>query len=349
MRLTCLLLALLISACAWTITPTPPPAWPTAIRTTTTDGWNLALYRFAPRHPEKAGAPLILIPDLFENGRVYDLDPEHSLARRLAAAGRNVVIAELRGQGGSEKPAWWNQRRADWSFDAYVQYDLPAIVETIRASAAGDRVILAGHGLGGTAGLAFMQARPEQVSGFIGFGVAARFCQLNDLHRVLLAKLDQTKDLEAIPTSQGAKAPAPFIGADQSLFDILLCNGRNWRREIVESYYTAALEPVSINVARQIGDWMRNGTFASADGQVNYLAGLRNITCPVLLISGALDNVFDPGCGRELLDRLGSADKTQRIFSETNGYLADYGHIGLLLAEHAGKEIGGYILHWLRR
>ncbi len=311
----------------------------------TSDHWKLALHRYPARNRQVP--PIILLPDVYENAAAYDLDQSHSLARALASDGYDVTVAELRGQGQSERPAWWNDRRADWTFDIYVERDLPAIVTAVRRERTADKVLLGGHGFGGLAAIAFAEAHPEQVAGLVGIGTAGKLAKLNELHRAVLTKTDRLDWIEEVPTREGATAAAPFVGTRETLFDLLLCNGRRLRRTTIEAYYRRALEPVSIGVARQIAGWLQHGVWTAYDSSIDYLASLSKVTCPTVLLSGAIDNLVDPADSRDLLDRLGSADKTHRIFGAINGYADDYGHAALLIGERAMSEVGDYLDNWL--
>jgi len=342
----CLAATLLLTACLGS-TQHPAGEYEAPVSTAVTaDGWTRALqhYGAAPR----PGAPVIvLVPDLYENGRVFALDEKHNLAERLAAHDLGVVVAELRGQGLSEKPAWWNDRRADWTFEAHVRQDLPAIAAAVKERYAGRKIVLAGHGLGGLACFAYATAAPEEIAALAGWGVADGFGPLNELHRALLARIDHLAFLGAAPTHKGATAPAPFVGTRESLFDVLLCNGRNLARPAVARYYRLALEPMSSGVARQAARWAERGEWTSHDGRIDYRAGLPSLTCPVLLLSGGQDNLFPAVASREMLDRIGSANKRHRVFDRASRYGDDYGHAGLLIGEEAGDEVGEYFRQWV--
>lgn len=336
-----------LSGCL-SLSPSAPDARTSEIfNTQTADEWQLALHDYSSSGVAESGEPLVLIPDVYENGFAFDLDDDHSLARALAAAGYSVTVAELRGQGLSEKPAWWNDRRADWTFDEYVEQDLPAIVDAICRKKNSDQVILAGHGIGGMAALAYAERHPEKVAGLICLGAAARIKHQNEFHQALLAKLNRLNWLEEVPTSLGSRAPAPFIGTRQSLFDAWLCNGSTLERDTVDKYYRRALEPVSIGVARQVADWLKHGTFASYDGRRDYLTDLSQITCPSLIICGGEDRFIDYRDSRELVKMIGGEQKTYRLLSRANGYADDYGHAGLLIGERAMQETGDAIIDWL--
>jgi len=314
----------------------------------TADGWTLALHHHRPSRIDAAIDPVLLVPDVYENAAVYNIDGDHSLIDVLNAAGIDVYVIELRGQGMSEKPAWWNYRRWDWTFDDYVRLDLPAAVEAVTAQSEGSRVILAGHGFGGSAALAYAASQSDKVSRVIGFGVAGRTGRINTLQRLLLDRRDRLDLLANLPVPAGATTPAPVVGSQQNLLDVLLCNDPQMDEATTTAYYARALEPVSLGVARQVEDWLLNETFRSYDRQTDYQAALLQITCPVLLLAGGGDKLVEPDWTRELPAALGGSDKQVRVLSTAEGDAADYSHVGLLLGDEAENEVGDFVVHWLR-
>ena len=50
---------------------------------------------------------------------------------------------------------------------------------------------------------------------------------------------------------------------------------------------------------------------------------------------------------RSIYDSVSSKDKTVKIFSQANGYSADYGHCDLILGRNSEKDVYPVILNWL--
>lgn len=113
---------------------------PDLARVTTSDGVTLVLRRFAP-----SGTPVgkaLVTHAMMANGSYQE-----RFAAFLAARGVETFVLDFRGHGLSVPP-----RPADppgWSFDAYVEADLPAAVKAV-----GDDYVYVGHSLGGLAGVA---------------------------------------------------------------------------------------------------------------------------------------------------------------------------------------------------
>jgi len=94
----------------------------------TTDGWCIALYRYAARGDRKP-FPVVAGHGFAGTRLIWDLTPETSLVRYLANAGYDFYAVDLRGRGESW-PKTGSRADTQWSFDDFVERDLPAAVAT---------------------------------------------------------------------------------------------------------------------------------------------------------------------------------------------------------------------------
>lgn len=153
----------------------------------TPDGWSLALHHLQPCCAERPGTaaaeayPLVLIHGLASNRFTFDLAPDLSLAKFLAAQGWDVWNVELRGTvrmhgrcalssfSGIEigfdssvsglfhnSGAGLSKRQPNccvsqprWTVDDHLNLDLPAILRHVLQHTGASRVHLIGHSLGG--------------------------------------------------------------------------------------------------------------------------------------------------------------------------------------------------------
>ncbi|MEV4623809.1 alpha/beta fold hydrolase [Asanoa sp. NPDC049573] len=111
---------------------------------------RLAL-RFYPAPSETASVAVIL-PAMGAAGRFY-----RPLAESLGAAGFAVVVADLRGTGGSTP----TPSRASGYGYADLADDVGAVVDALKADYADRPVVLVGHSLGGQAGLLHLATAPD--------------------------------------------------------------------------------------------------------------------------------------------------------------------------------------------
>jgi len=98
---------------------------------TTRDGWRIALHH---RPPPSGGhgTPVILCHGMGSNRYNMDGPGRTSLARHLNESGYDVWGLELRGAGMSRRklrvpPVPWS-----WTFEDYVQHDVPAALRLVR-------------------------------------------------------------------------------------------------------------------------------------------------------------------------------------------------------------------------
>ncbi len=92
-----------------------------------------------------SGVPIVLVPGMFDNRRLYLWPGGGGLAEMLAAAGFDLWIAERRGTGGI---AVTDGVRAGW--DEVVRVDLPAVQQLVAAET-GRAAFWLGHSFGGVA------------------------------------------------------------------------------------------------------------------------------------------------------------------------------------------------------
>ena len=111
----------------------------------TLDGWKLIIKRYRSKTSEKAKYPVILCHGLAANKNCCDYGEEetdewnkYSLAAYLSKGGNNndisfdVWVPELRGRNGSQTfNPLTHTGKYKWSLDEYVDYDIPAIINTV--------------------------------------------------------------------------------------------------------------------------------------------------------------------------------------------------------------------------
>ena len=122
-------------------------------RVMTEDGWDLALW-----HHQGDGPTVFCCHGMGANRFDFDY-PRRSFSAGLAAQGCDVWVVELRGAGRSRTPGFlgdWN-----WSFDHYVDYDLPAAVDYVVKRTGTKGMHWIGHSLGGILGYAYLPKAPE--------------------------------------------------------------------------------------------------------------------------------------------------------------------------------------------
>ncbi len=102
------------------------------------------------------GVPVLICPAMGVRAQFYD-----GVASELAKLGHTVLVADLRGIGGSNLRA---REGADFGYADIIGTDLPALVAVL-TERVGRRPILFGHSLGGQLGCVYAGQAPDSVAG----------------------------------------------------------------------------------------------------------------------------------------------------------------------------------------
>ncbi|HLL83326.1 MAG TPA: alpha/beta fold hydrolase, partial [Longimicrobium sp.] len=109
-------------------------------RVTAPDGTALALYRYVPDGGGGGRPAVLLVPEVGFGRIAYDFAGS-GLARYLQERGRDVFVAELRGQGQAQSPR-------GWSLGQWISLDLPAVLDAVSAAHPGPVDVVV-HGYSG--------------------------------------------------------------------------------------------------------------------------------------------------------------------------------------------------------
>ena len=124
-------------------------------------------------------------------------------------------------------------------------------------------------------------------------------------------------------------------------------NPANVDRRRVARALRRSLSNVSHAKLRQMAAWSLAGTFASADGRIDYRAGLGSIGTPMLLVAGAVDLLATPDSVRMAHTLLPGGRNRMVVAGREGGTREDYGHVDLVLGERAPEEIFPLVTEWL--
>ena len=115
----------------------------------TEDGWRIALHVYEPSGGKARRHPVVLCHGLAANHMAFDAHADTSLARHLASRGYVAIAVDLRGHGHSERPTRDGERRFGWSFDEYLQFDVPAAIAYAKRTSGASTVHWIGHSMAG--------------------------------------------------------------------------------------------------------------------------------------------------------------------------------------------------------
>ncbi len=315
----------------------------------TADGWRIGLRRYRPRGDgPRYEEPVILCHGLGANHYNLDWDPPYGVAQALAEQGRDCFVISLRSHHGSSRPGPFNRLRWGFSFDDYLHYDVPAVIEHVLAVTGAPRVQWVGHSMGGILAYALGGTPLEQklAGGVVAVGSPSSFA-----HQRYLVRLSRLGALLAgrtrVRKSWLQRLVAPFTGWFDPPFSELVIAPKSMEGRVIRRLQAWAFDDISAGVARQFADWVANDRFRSLDHAVDYTARVGALTVPVLLVGGSKDMMAPPACMRAAAERIRSEDKTLLLFGREHGSRVDYGHGDLLLGREAPNEVYPAIAAWL--
>ncbi len=309
------------------------------VRAETRDGWRLALGMRLPRGPELR-PPVLLVHGLSANRWTMDAGVESfSLAAHLARAGFRTFSLDLRGHGDSRHPP---RRAQDWSFDQYVEEDVPAALEAIRRDTGDEQVLWVGHSLGAVTGLVSCQLHPERIAGIVAIAGPMSF----DVDGLVARYLGWGFLVDGRFNRTLARMLAPYAGLTHPAAGELAINGRNVDRPVLQRLLANGIEDVPEQVFFQLADWVKRDACRSADRSRDYRAGLAGCRQPALFLAAPRDHLAPPEVVRRSFDLWGG-EKTFVEFGSDGGYSADYGHTDLLVGKRAPQEVFPVVTEWL--
>ena len=305
----------------------------------TQDGWEIALARRKPRAAPRL-PPVLLCHGLAANRANLDFGIDrYSVSLFLATAGFDCFALELRGHGASRRVDKDAPRR--WSFDTYLQKDIPAALDEMRKATGQEQVLWVGHSQGALLGLAAAFAFPDRIKAVVAMAPPTHFAAQKQLRRLLRFSFLATGRHRWL-----VRAAAPLAGYLHPPFAQFALNTRNVDPRLSRQLLANVVEDISPGVLAQFLKWARTDVFVSEDGTVDYRGGLASARAPALFIAGALDLLAPP----EAVSKghaLWGGEKELWIAGRAAGLSADYGHSDLIFGLRAQEEIFPRIRDWL--
>lgn len=339
--------ALLAAAACLRTGSTPEPIPKSAERLTarTADGWNIALVRYRPRG-QSAGPPVLLCHGISANARNLDLDEAHSMARWLAARGREAFTMSLRGTGESDLPDPASRRSPDYSIDTFAQQDLPAAIAKVLEVSGASQVDFVGHSMGGMVAYIYLARGGRAIRALATLGSPARFVMGGSVEGLLRRASAFAPAAPFVDAPGLARASLPVLTAGDTLLDLFMYNPNNLSPETWRTLLAAGVGSISGGVLRHFARILERDGLVSEDGAVDYRPLLGAAKTPALVVAGKLDRIAPAPSVKVGYDLLGG-EKSFFIAGEENGFLFDYGHMDLILGDRAGRELWPRVLEFL--
>lgn len=335
----------------------PPAVVRSSHSTLTEDGWRLHLLRVV-RDPSAAPCalakarwfPVVLCPGLASGGvESFDLDSRVSMAQHLAERGYDVWVPDLRGNGRSDKPSWWN-KKTWWTVDDHMQSDVPAVIKAVQEATGCRQLHWVGHSMGGmlavgatSRGLDWGSAlRSVTLLSSGCFGAGSWHSYVGPLVRRITALGFHAGHL--VPFATALKGPfRPIAWGVQALF----YTHDNVDREVAEKLMSGFLSFIPSGVVAQfMGSLNGPQGMCSSDGSWRYAEpkALSHCTTPVMAINGDRDLFCPAAGGLKTVNMFGGPHRRFLFLGPSYGTAKHhYGHFCTLVGKHAKAEVFPHI------
>ncbi|MBI2170146.1 MAG: alpha/beta fold hydrolase [Actinobacteria bacterium] len=326
----------------------------------TTDGWRLGVARYRPAPGAAARPfPVVCCHGFAGTSLIYDLASDVSLARFLAGAGFDVYAVDLRGRGDSwpsarpERPGPEGLERVagpdrslHWSFDDFVDHDLPAAVELACEAAGAEQAFWIGLEMSGQAVYAAaISGTAGRVRGAVTLGAPVVTPPSAKVPGVTAPPRARRKG--RIPFRAGASMAGPILAATGSRQLESSFRMAHTDAVPVSRYFRNGIPDESTVLADQFGDWVEHGVMRSLDGSTVRSERLDEVRLPVLALAAAADLQRLPDAVEATAKALGGGDVTFVRVGVSEGFSVDYGHDDLLVGRPAPAEVFPLIGDWL--
>lgn len=310
----------------------------------TADGWNLGLYRYRARGTPRP-VPVLCSHGMAGTRLIYDLHPNYSLARFLAASGFDTWLVDLRGRQRSW-PDGGNDPSLQWSFDDFVDRDLPAAVARVCEISGATEVFWIGMEMSGQAlYAAAIAGTAAGVRAAVTCGSPVRTPPSALVPGVTAAPKARRKG--RVPFGAGSRLAGPILAYTRARVLESSFRACNSDPLVVARYMRNGIPNEASDLVDQFALWIRERTMRSQDGARVYSDRLNAVRLPLLVLAAARDLQRPPDAVRDAYEAFGAADKTFVRAGVTHGFRVDYGHDDLLAGRASPDEIFPLIRDWL--
>lgn len=346
------LLALLLSGCALSRTyyGAPLPLDAEILVAHARDGVDLPVIHYLPQGSQKHATPIVLCHGLSANARHMDLDAEHSLARWFAARGYETFAMSLRGTMDDALPPGAHPAQvASVNFDTYVNQDLPAVLALVTQQTGAREVDYVGHSMGGMILYAYLAQGGQGIRAGVTLGSPVRLRMGSRNEPYIRAQGARWLDgVAAVPNAMLAPLTAPISPSLEGPVELLVVNLENVEAAVWQRLMVVGTADMAGGVLRQFQKDIVDDRFESADGKVDYLAGLRAVKTPVLVVAGKADRIAPTDAVKPAYLSL-AGDKRFFIAGTEQGFAYDYGHCDLTIGERAPEELWPELHRWFEQ
>ena len=291
------------------------------------------------------GPPVLVVHGISSNHRCWDLEGGPSLAVALHRAGFDPWLLDLRGHGLAEHTPEGARQWRGGSVDDYGRFDVPAAIRVIQEETGAEQVHYVGHSMGGMVLAVALNHHPGlPLDRLVVVGTPIDFSDPDRVTGPLMSLSRWSSSLLGfLPSPVAASLQGRFGGplpVDGWLFVDIASPVR-------ERLYEQIVSPLYARELHQLKTVGRVGAFMDAQGEEDYLEGLKGLQQPTLVLAGRGDRIAPPDRVVGFYTQIASEEKRFIVAGKATGFSVDYGHLDLPLGAHAEAEIFPLIVDWL--
>jgi pimeloyl-ACP methyl ester carboxylesterase len=321
-------------------------------RVETVDGWDLLVHHLEPARPS-SDVPVLFIHGHGTTGRSFLGLGGRGLAGALAAAGRDVWLAELRGSLGTHRTGsrWPTTRRrprgrARVCVRDKLGVDLPAILDHLRARTQSPLVDAVAHSLGGVfVYLHGLTARSPVIRRAVTIGSplaippSAIPAPLRSLPAGLLAGRLGRLALRGLSSRVVDRARVRWMPVHFDPEEADDAEVRQFLRHGVADVYGTELA--------EILRWVRSADPFSLAPPGRALPRRARLPFPVRFLVGAADPLTTPESVMAAYRRVGNGASDIHVLGRASGFTRDYRHADILVGRNVHRDVAPLLIEWL--
>ena len=297
-----------------------------------------------------AQQPVVLaVPAPIKATYIWDLLPEVSVVKTLRSAGFQVYMVDWRAPGPEDQTA---------GLEDYAEKTLAEALRKVAAETGTEKVIIAGHSLGGTLAAIFASLHAESVRALVELEGPMQFKPEAGTLEAGVARSPPGNRITAgmgnVPGSfldfaSICSDASTFLGEPWTDWSRSLLSARAIRTHCYVRRWTLSETPMPRRLFEEILDELyRHDRFAAGTLNVGTRrADPRTITAPILAVMDPRSRIIPPVSINAYLTRTGSTDVRLIEYRGDVGVVLQ--HVGLLVGEKAHKQLWPQILKWIRQ